>query len=66
MISRAHINGRHFDLMRRLIEGDAELPLSDALVDLLKWGYAQREGAQYAASNAGHLAWDTWQNMRIE
>lgn len=53
MISRAHINGRHFDLMRRLVEMDAELPMSDALADLLKWGYIQREGDRFVASNAG-------------
>lgn len=52
--------------MRRLIETDAELPLSDALSDLLKWGYVERHGDKYAASKAGQISWDTWQNMEPE
>lgn len=60
MTSRAHISGRHFALVERLVEGDAELPESPELAALRRWGYVQREGNRHSISNAGKLAWETW------
>lgn len=66
MISRAHINGRHFDLMKRLVSSDVELPLSDALVDLMQFGYAAYRGGKYVATPAGLTAYRTWTEAEIQ
>lgn len=63
MRSRGRVNGRHFDLMRRLIDGDVMLPDSDELSELVKWGYATRDGIFSAATDAGRSAYNTWENM---
>lgn len=65
-MNRGRINGRHFDLMRRLIERDAALPESKELRELQVWGYVTREGTYYAVSNAGRIAWDTWNSDGVE
>lgn len=62
-MKRGQINGRHFDLMKRLVGAEIELPESDELTSLVKWGYAVREGDKYTASNAGQIAWDAWNGM---